>query len=311
MPAVEPQSIAPPVEGFILKYGGENNSVDANTLINSLLHMTTVMQEIGKFLDPEQAVKINIKANAPGSFHVEFEVLRALVVNLWHHYGGMAQAGATVLTILNQLIQLKKNLKGKQPKEITYADDSVTIVNEDGESLTVEQPVYALYNENPVIDKALSKHFETLDEDKAVSGFELLTPEKKPVLVLPREQFYALSSEVEPAGERAQTIMAPEVSVSISKLLWDQRKKWDFIYNGNKISAKITDAFFNDKIDKSIVRFAKGDRMVVNLKIIQVWDEEYHAWINKTYEVIEVLRFFRAPTQEEFDFGKTSGESSI
>ncbi len=94
-------------------------------------------------------------------------------------------------------------------------------------------------------------------------------------------------------------------SLTVVKILFEENKKWDFVYNGNKISARITDAFFNDKIDKSEIRFAKGDRLVGDLVIQQTWDEEYRAWVNKSYAITTIREFYQAPTQEKFDFGRT------
>lgn len=298
-------NIIPPEE-FIFKYENFDgqHSIDANTLINSLLHLTAVMQEISKTVQPEQESQIKIRATAPGSFHVLFEITKT-AQGLWHEYGNIIKDGGYVLTAINGFLALKRHCKGKQPKEVIITQNNTTVINIDNITFSIDSALYKLYTENPVIDKALSQHFETLEEDESISSFDLLQKDETPVLKIPREEFSGLAIETEPSSKESQEVTIPNASVTVIKILFEENKKWDFIYNGNKISARISDAFFNDKIDKAEIRFAKGDRLVVDLLILQAWDTEYRAWINKSYEIKTIREFYRAPTQEKFDFGRT------
>jgi len=78
------------------------------------------------------------------------------------------------------------------------------------------------------------------------------------------------------------------------------KKKWDFYYLGNKISAKIADNVFGEKIDKG-ERFGKGDTFEVRMEIKQQYDDSVNAYINKSYTVIEVVKHIDRPAQGKLE----------
>ena len=77
--------------------------------------------------------------------------------------------------------------------------------------------------------------------------------------------------------------------LTISKLVLDNsERKWEFVYQGSKIGAKISDDLFWKKILAGEVRFANGDVLVGDLKIIREFDNTLGAYLNKEYCVLNV-----------------------
>lgn len=64
-------------------------------------------------------------------------------------------------------------------------------------------------------------------------------------------------------------------------------RKWDFLYNGVKISATVQDENFWKQINSG-KSFSRGDSLVADLRIIREYDPSVAAYINKGYQVINV-----------------------
>jgi len=73
----------------------------------------------------------------------------------------------------------------------------------------------------------------------------------------------------------------------IFKIVFDDKSKWDFIYRGNKINAKILDDMFYDKVDKG-EKFSKGDSLEVDLEITQYFEESVNVFLNRSYTITKV-----------------------
>lgn len=68
------------------------------------------------------------------------------------------------------------------------------------------------------------------------------------------------------------------------------------LYQGNKISANITDSRFHEKV-QSGGRFGKGDILEVIMEIHQELDEAIGVFINKAYVVAKVFNHVPKPNQ--------------
>jgi len=55
---------------FKIKFDGQQHQVDANVLISSLIHTTTIVQEVNKYLNSGKKIDINVKSLEKGSFYV-------------------------------------------------------------------------------------------------------------------------------------------------------------------------------------------------------------------------------------------------
>ena len=51
------------MEDMVIKFDGDNHQIEANTLINSLIHFTNIVHEVNKELGNAERVAINIKAH--------------------------------------------------------------------------------------------------------------------------------------------------------------------------------------------------------------------------------------------------------
>jgi hypothetical protein len=84
-----------------------------------------------------------------------------------------------------------------------------------------------------------------------------------------------------------EVIIKENVDLSVLKLVFKKNRKWEFIYNGMKISAYIVDDDFWARVDRG-ESFRKGDIIKADLEISRVFDEEVNTYVNMRYRVIKV-----------------------
>ena len=104
---------------FKIKFDGEKHQIDANLLVNNLIHTTSIIQEINRNLDSGKKLVIQIKALEKGSFLIHIELIESTFENLKNLLTREnIEIAGSVIGIFVGLIELKKFLKGKEEKSI-------------------------------------------------------------------------------------------------------------------------------------------------------------------------------------------------
>jgi hypothetical protein len=185
---------------------------------------------------------------------------------------------------------LRSFLRGRKPKDVNFIENRTEIVNQDESRELFSNRVYSLYNSNLNINEALNNNFEALNSDSSIAFFEILDKDNSSIFKADKQTFSELASQ-----EKFDKLLPEEklirvrTSVHIFKIVFDDKSKWDFIYRGNKINAKILDDEFYDKVDKG-EKFSKGDSLEVELEITQYYEESVNVFLNKNYTITKVHR---------------------
>ncbi len=285
---------------FKLKFDGEINQIDANILINSLIHTTNVIQEINRYLDSGKRIEIKVKAPEKGSFLIHLNLVETIDTIKSIFTKENLEIAALIIGSLVGLIELKKFLKSRKPKDVKQEENITTITNQDGNVLVINNSIFNIYDKSPIVKDALSQNFESIQNDPSITGFEITDIQEKPYIRVNRDEFetMALKSEELSEGERVLTEAA---TLNIVRLSFEESLKWDFYYKGNKISAKIKDPNFYELIDKG-ESFAKGDILEVELQIVQKWDESVNTYVNKSYHINRINRHLKRGEEQRFKF---------
>lgn len=85
------------------------------------------------------------------------------------------------------------------------------------------------------------------------------------------------------------------------KLVWEASNKWGFVWNGLKIQAYIKDDNFFKRVDSG-EKFAKGDSLIADIKVYQIYEHSIGNWINDYYEITEIKKHTSRPEQVELTF---------
>jgi hypothetical protein len=198
------------------------------------------------------------------------------------------------------VVELKKFLKGKKAKEVQQQGDKTKIVNKDGNVIIIENATFNIYEHSPVVKDALAQNFDVLNNDPAITGFEITDKNEKPLVRVDKTEFIDMSQKSEEVEEGERKIVEA-ATVNIVRVSFEENLKWDFYYRGIKISAKIADPSFYELIDKGEA-FAKGDVLEVELQINQKFDESVNTFVTKSYQVNKIVRHLSRNEQQKINF---------
>jgi hypothetical protein len=117
-----------------------------------------------------------------------------------------------------------------------------------------------------------------------------------------REEFSAIAMSPNYEDERTKHVLVDEAWVTVVKpyMGTSKTRKWEFIYEGGKITAPITDDDFMSAIDR--IEFYVGMKMKVAMDIKQVYFDRYNTFLNKDYVILRVLDIPSRPLQSEISF---------
>ena len=281
-------------ESLKIKFDGQLNQVDVNTLTSSLINFSAAIQEINTELNPDQKVNIKIQATEKGSFLIDVLIVVAVAQDLFKH---VIYAPILISTFAD-VLTIKKHLSGEEPKKIEEIDDQIKIENVKGDVIIVKGDIYNIYNNNQVVQDAVSNTFDTLRNDPSISSFEIET-EKKKIFSAGLNDFnnLAIKSEVKKENKK---VITQTVTLIIFKIVFENKYKWEFYYGGNKISAYIADKSFFERIDSG-EKFSKGDNLTVELEIRQIFDKSVNAYVNHSYQVNKVMKHIPRGEEPKLD----------
>jgi hypothetical protein len=274
---------------FVITFGTQGHEIAADTLLTTLFTTTSLIQEINKELSPEKKIDIKIKALQQGSFEVVSTIQEAtqsatLASGLFSSSSVNYLAG--LFTIFVGVIELKKFLKGEAPAQKQDVDTGIKIENINGDVTVFDQKVVNIVLGNQSVNDLVSKQFEKLNSDETVESLTIQSKDVKPFSA-DRNDFVRLQEKTVVSKDSIKEIIRNEVRLKILKLVWNDGNKWAFVYDGNKISALIKDPDFFLQIDKG-EKFAKGDELIADLKIYQIYDPSIDGYVNEDYEIPKV-----------------------
>jgi hypothetical protein len=290
-----------PPDEFVLHFGGRPNEVDAFTFSNSLIAIGEALQEINKQLYPDMNVSVTIEGVGPGSF-------RAKIVTAGRSIGGLFKRRAPdlLINILASIIFVKF-LQGyidpAPPMQIIINDDSV-VVQRGADRVIVPRNVWDAKERLPKpaeVQKHIARTFEVVREDPSVTEFGILSHihDETPIAIIPRIHFDDLA-RIEPESERDEAHRSSDQRarlVVLRAIFERSARRWQFVWNGIRISASIIDPTFFDKLASREYIFGQGDILDVTLRIHQRKDDVAGAYINEAYEIVEVHGVEHGPRQ--------------
>lgn len=282
-------------EKLKIKFEGQTHQVDVNTLTSSLLILSEALKEISSELNTGKNVEIKIEALSPGSFEVHAivaainsnDLLSAIATASGVAGGGVLVMGTIVKTYTG-LVKLRTWFKDKNKTDVESVSDeggSTTIKTSTGDIYVCPNVVYNIYNTSQPINDIISDQFRVLDEDPAVEGLTLTSPQDS--FSIDKDNFSALAQKVEVNSENRKKEVKENQIIAIVKPVLEKSttRRWEFIWGGNRISANITDVGFLEKVEQGEFRFGTGDTLKVDLLIHQTLNPVYNAWMNESYQI--------------------------
>jgi hypothetical protein len=307
---------------FTIAYDGraiQDGSMDVRDLAPALMAVGQLFDAANRALNGSDApaITVNVKATNHGSFEINLEVIQTFLesaktfltgdwitaaLNLKELvFGGVFVGGGTV----GGLIWLIRKLRGRAPERIERLSDNSVRITVDGKSYDIPLQLLRLYQ-----DVAVRKAYEELVtiplQKDGIDEFKVLEARKVVASVEKNESIYFIAPEPEPV------VVIEDIrrsAFSIVSLAFKEDNKWRLHDGNNQISAAIEDTDFLRKVDANLIRFAKGDVLVCEVKVRQVQTAQ---GLKTDYTVMRVLEHRAAARQiDMFIEEPPAAESSV
>lgn len=276
-----------------IKFEGQEHQIDANTLINVLIHYQTIITESNKELGGgTKNIELKVNAFEKGSFVVDVSVIESLFKQVFS--GDSMSYLSNLCGVVGRVFAAYKILKGKPAK--TEDEKSEISIKGDSNTTIINSTIINVYNQR-VVREAISKSIETSDSDVNVEGLSINCKDVPPVTFKKQEfKEYIYTDFENESSMPDEQIEIVDTVLTIIGLNFEAGSRWQFMFNGFKIQMIVKDDALMQKIDEG-ERFGKGDAVRVKLKIVKRYNPQYKAYENKSYKIVEFLEHILAPSQ--------------
>lgn len=283
---------------FNFTFDGAIEAIEVRSLTTSLLSLNDVIKEVNELLITNKKVELTVKTYKPGSFDVYLQLIAdglgvGIAAGLFS--GNNVEVARQVLDFVVSSLNLKQFLKGNKPKEVIKLEDNrVKVIDNQGNVFIADHMVFNMASNNEILDKKIGSIFVTAKEIDTVTGLTIKDHEGK-VMFKSEKEKGDFDHMVEPnpvlrvEEQITRDQIIDEAILSVYSLTFDDTKKWEFYYQGNKIPVKLLDTDFIQKVLNRTYHFANGDRIRCKMTIHQTWNKVAMVHENKAYSVVEVF----------------------
>ncbi len=303
---------------FVVSFKGpgvDEGRIDVRDLAPALLSLGRLIDAANIAVHGEKhPIKIEAKAISLGSFEVVLEAVSSGWDTLTTLMDGTdAQHAKTLLERLGilgvtppvatvGLEGLYRWLQGRKPSRVAKAHSGYFSLEIDGKTITVPLEVMRLY-QDIAVNKAFSELLTTVEGD-SVTAIEFRPegiPKELPSLVLSKADRPSITIEEPPPVVVVDDTR--RIAFSIRSLAFQEGNKWRLFDGQNVITATIEDRDFIERVDANLVRFAKGDVLICEVRTIQYQGRE---GLRTEHSVLRVVEHKPAPTQMPLPFEGTA-----
>ncbi len=305
---------------FVVKLVGPSG-IRAETLAEIIGGIAQSLHAVGEAVDPVHTLDVIVSRLEPGSVNIVVRVKQHLKRNAGTYVAAAVTADIIVGLFTNYLYDL---IRPAEVCEVSVDADKITVQGSNCR-VTIRREVYDLRNRidgNPRVAEGAKRALEAAKKDRAVRSLGVGTKlNARPVVTVGRADFdvgllraspmtsgYTLKLDAREAlTERdAPTFRTRELDVSadltiVKAVLLRGKRKWQFNWQGIKISAPIADPDFFDQLESRAIALRQGDALEATLRIQQRFLPEARVWENTAYTVMKVLRVRLGETQTTMD----------
>jgi hypothetical protein len=275
---------------IVIHFGGALTSIDAYTFANSLVAFADTVRSVNGVVNPGQGIEVRVEALGDGSF-------RAVIKKLAKRLPGFLSDGAVrIFWGLIAALIFDRLIRSDPSSRITINTNEV-IIETGRDRVIVPRAIYDQAQHvriDPEVQRNLSRTFQTIEADEAITNFGL-TPrinDPEPILQIPRDVFFRLTTlEIIDGDSKRRERLERGKLVILKAWLTTGSRKWSFEWNGVPISAPIKDAQFLRGLEAREILIGHGDAIDAEIKYQQIYDDTLGTWVNDThtFEVVRVI----------------------
>lgn len=290
---------------IVLHFGTEGTRINAYTLATTLSNIADAAKAANAAINPGYDIEIVVEALGAGSFKASIKAIYRGAANLFSH----AHLEAIVIAVIANFVY-QHTLAPDPVVQVIVPTDEV-VVEQGSTRIIVPRAVHEASQKlerSPQFRHGIGQAVRAIQEDPAITSFGLSRDlhDPMPPLSIPKARFEALPAFLaDEAATDRELLETTDVEI-LRAILERSKRRWEFVWNGMKISAPVLDEAFYDDFFAHNITIAPGDALRVRLRIRQRRAPDTGIFINQSYEVVEVLKHIRRPRQGQFDLPPSS-----
>jgi len=270
-----------------------SSTVDADIVVQAIHNMSIITSEISKAEDPQLVSKLQVQPFRNGSFEILFITIAELGISVINDPYTAAKMAQKVVEILFKCFEIKKHLKGEQPKSITYNGDYAKIENRDGNIINAPKASTIVIN-NITVNNAVSDIARYASKNNPNGGFTMSCQDNSEIsLNFSPEDVHSIASGSSIITEYQKKCSITEENLLIKSLSFIGKSKWSFIMRNKTIQASIEDDEWLEKVQNGSININAKDCIHVQLEITTDLDSlGFPILGSEKYTVLKVLELF-------------------
>lgn len=284
-------------EEIVLYFDIEGEGLHAQTFGSALLAFDDLYRAINAVVNPGLEVEVEFIRSDQGSVRAVLKALKKDAKDLLEK--------PLSLIVLPFLIAILATWLMDEKITVTVNDDSY-IVERGHERIVLPREAHerATKAENDTAVRRSARNFFAICEaDPSVKAVDFRSSGSpgREIIPIDRERFQIIREMPElvlPEMEQTRTqIYYRQHVVLLTAVLQKSKRKWQFLWGGQKIWANITDPDFFTKLATHEYEFGQGDQLVVDLATDQELNEIVGAYENRAYHIVRVHSHTKGPKQ--------------
>ena len=274
-------------ETLTVKFDGQDHQVDLDTFTHVLINYSTVVRAAATELGVNGDTRVAISAIESGSLDVVVSIIADGLGGIFDFLADNKEPLVAVLAVSAGVYELKQKLAGKgKVVDVDVNGDGNHIIKTEGGDVIASQQVFNVYVNHPEATTAIDSSFSKLEEHPEISAFQLSKGDDV-MFRAEHDEFPGIATSANYEHELIKHEQVEAVLHVMKPFLGASKtRKWEFYYNGEKISASIDDDEFMENMHR--YSFMVGTTMYATLDIEKEYLEKFRVWANRSYRVIEV-----------------------
>ncbi len=184
-----------------------------------------------------------------------------------------------------------------ESKEGIEIRESDVIIIQGGNRIIIPREIYEpakTLAKNQAVYSSMTQNFAVLSSDPSIDSFGVMQKvDSDDYLVkIQRSDFPLFCLPVPVQDESRRKTDYDDVELRLLKVVLEKGgRKWEFVWNGIRISAPILDESFWEQLRERKIQIAQGDSIIAKLRVHQVLDPYSQVYLNERYEVTEVKKY--------------------
>ena len=291
-------------DGFVVHFDKEGHEIDALTLGNSLVRISRMTKIICRKKYPDLNFDIVVGSVGPGSFRAQCCIL-LVAMSPW-----LVDVSTSVVSEALWAYILKMSSVPKSEKVIDRDENSITLEYEyekiidnkkdtvtEREKRRIKMPVesYEMLKDiepNRQMKSHLDSFIKSVHDDPAIEALGVCTKleDEDPILSVPKSDFPAILRH--PIGEQDEEkadVDEREVEATVNVAVFrDTERKWEFMLDGKRKSAPVTDQNFLLKLKRGEISLRVNDVFDARVKVYKKRDPKSGNWVDDKFEIVEL-----------------------